>query len=108
MNTLDDSAIGLPLDRSVEVGRFVFVSDGSSYRFTLVPMRGGFEIVAEWCKPGETEPCDGGYDFWNGTRWFPTAREALGAMYEWVAHTALEQKHEMDLAHVLAEEADEE
>lgn len=89
-------AIGLPLDRPVEVGRFVFARSGGSYRFTMEPVRDGFEVCAEWCEPGELEPSDGGYDFWGGARWFETPHEALAAVYEWVARTALEAKHELD------------
>ena len=43
-------AIGLPLDRQVEIGRFVFAATGGAYRFTMEPARGGFEVVAEWCE----------------------------------------------------------
>jgi len=49
-------AIGLTLDRPVEVGRFVFARSGGSYRFTMEPVRDGFEVCAEWCEPGELEP----------------------------------------------------
>jgi len=92
-------AIGLPLDRQVEIGRFVFAATGGAYRFTMEPARGGFEVVAEWCEPGESAPCAGGYEFWGGSRWFGTPHEAWEAMYEWIARAAREERRnlEMDL-----------
>ena len=92
-NPIEPEAIKVPLDRPTHVGRFTFASSGGAYLFTLSPQNGGFEIMAEWCEPGELEPSDGGYDFWGGAKWFPTSHEALGAMYEWMARTALEEKH---------------
>jgi hypothetical protein len=92
----DREVINLPLDRPIEVGRFVFASAGGAYRFTLTPENGGYDICAEWCEFGEQEPCDGGYDFWGGSRWFPTAHGALGCMYEWVARAALDEKHQLE------------
>lgn len=106
---LEFQEIQFPLDRPVEVGRFVFASKGGAYRFMLEPKNEKFggvvdytatswEIVAEWCEFGEPEPCDGGYDFWGGCRTFPTPNEALGAMYEFIARAALDEKHSLDLA----------
>ena len=85
-------AIRFPLDRPTKIARFPFASTGGEYLFTLSPLNGGYEMMAEWCEPGETEPSDGGYNFWGGAKWFPTPHEALGAMYEWMARTALEEK----------------
>ena len=88
--------IGLPLDRRVDIGRFVFAASGGAYRFTMEPTHGGFEVLAEWCEPGDLEPSDGGYDFWGGSRWFATPHEALGAMYEWMACAALDEKRDLE------------
>lgn len=95
-------AIQFPIDRPVEVGRFVFASKGGTYRFMLEPvstpeMMTSYEIVAEWCEFGEQEPSDGGYDFWGGSRRFHSPQEALGAMYEWIARAALEEKFALDM-----------
>jgi hypothetical protein len=108
--TVESQVIRLPIDRAVEVGRFVFASKGGAYRFMLEPRQQlGFaarwEMVAEWCEHGESEPCDGGYDFWGGSRTFSTPEEALGAMYEYIARAALEEKHSLDSA--LAQQAEE-
>lgn len=93
---IDSDVIGLPLDRRVEIGRFVFAGSGGAYRFILEPAEGGFEVFAEWCEPGELHPSDGGYDFWGGSRWFGTPHEALGAVYDWMARAELEEKHLLD------------
>lgn len=89
-------AICLPMDRPVELGRFVFAGSGGSYRFTKESVRDGFEVCAEWCEPGELEPSDGGYGFWGGVIWFETPHEALAAVYEWFARAALDAKHGLD------------
>ena len=100
--TLESGAIQIPLDRPVEVGRFFFAGSGGSCRVIIEPHKDernidGFENVSELCGPGSMEPSDRGYDFWGGSRWFPTPKECLGALDEWIARSALEEKHALDL-----------